>query len=101
MCNYNFTIGFISRWLVNDHQCKGWGETKITSGMWNGFQCAYECRVKTQNERDCKFVVRGHDDDWVGDCYREKDELCWKKSKWSDSGSGEYFNLFGVERRRM
>ena len=100
MCNYNFTIGFISRWLEDDHQCAGDGEKYITSGMWNGFQCAYECRVKTDNERDCKFVVRGHGDR-DGDCYREKDELCWKKSLWSDDGSGEDYNIFGVERRRM
>ena len=100
MFNYNFTIGFISRWLKNDHQCTGNGETYIKGNLDNGFQCAYECRAETNNERDCKFVVRGHGEK-AGECYRENDELCWKQSLWSDGGTGEDYNIFGVERRRM
>ena len=105
MCNHNFKIGFISRWLKDDAECNAaGGDTHIKDNVKNGFHCGYECRVEKEegdgSERDCKFIVLGHGDDNEGDCYHEKSELCWNKDNWVTSGNAEDYNIFGVERRR-
>ena len=105
MCNHNFKIGFISRWLKNDAECNAaGGDTHIKDNVKNGFHCGYQCRAKKVeddgNERDCKFIVLGHGDDNKGDCYQENSELCWKEANWATSGNAEDYNIFGVERRR-
>ena len=105
--NNTIITGFQHVWLADAHECSDEGDTYITRDVDSGFECGYRCRIETGTHvwygqkagEDCKFVAKGNSDQ-NNNCYREKGEMCWDEDHWSDSGDGDDYTLYKIERRR-